>query len=113
MSKLKHFGPTLVVVGLPALLLIFRSMSILRSVWCGAIAGLAYLAGEELACVVPKSAMIGVAVVSVLGVVAAIVFGWLEFGVSLPVDFGNLAVIAVGVGIPAKAVVVQFRQATT
>lgn len=107
MNKLKHLGPTLLVAALPALLLVVRSMTALRAVFFGAVVGVSFLAGESLARAVPKPATLSLAICSYLGMGAAIGFGWLEFGAPVPVAFGNMALIAVVLGVPTRAYIVQ------
>jgi hypothetical protein len=82
-------------------------MTVLRAVWFGAVCGLSFLAGESLARALPRPAIIGLTIVSFLATAVAILFGWLEYGVSTPVDLGNIALIAVVVGVPVRALIVQ------
>ena len=107
MEKLKYLGPTLVVAMFPVLLLSFRSMMVVRAVFFSAVCGLSFLAGESLARVLPRSAIIGLCVVSVLGIVAVIASGWMAQDASVSGDLGKLALIAVAVGVPVRALIVQ------
>ncbi|MBU1048862.1 hypothetical protein KKG90_02445 [Candidatus Bipolaricaulota bacterium] len=107
MRILKHLAPTLIVATFPTLLLVFRSIRVLRVVFFAAVLGLAFLAGESIARVLPKPVTIGLAITSLLAMGAIVLLGWLEYGVSTPVDLGNLALIAVVVGVPVRAVIVQ------
>ena len=107
MSRLKHVVPTLVMVALPTLLLVVRSMTAVRAVFFGAVLGLSFLAGESLARVLPKPVTLALAICSCLGVGAAIALEWLRFGAPMPVAFGNMALLAVVVGVPTRAYMVQ------
>lgn len=107
MNRLKHLAPTLLMAALTAVLLLTRSMSIVKVVFFGAVLGLSFLAGESLARVLPKSVTLVLAICCTLGVAAAVAFGWVEFGSPVPVAFGNMALAAVVVGVPTRAYVVQ------
>jgi hypothetical protein len=107
MNRLKHLAPTLLMAALTAVLLLTRSMSIVKVVFFGAVLGLSFLAGESLARVLPKSVTLMLAICCTLGVGAAVAFGWVRFGSPVPVAFGNIALTAVAVGVPTRAYVVQ------
>jgi hypothetical protein len=107
MDKLKHLGPTFAVAMIPVLLLTFRSMMAVRAVFFGAVCGLSFLAGESLARVLPRAAIIGWCVVSALGIVVVIASGWMGQDASVPDSLGKLALIAVAVGVPVRALIVQ------
>jgi len=107
LHTLTHLGPVVIVISFPVVLLVFRSMSAVRIVFFTAVTTLAYLAGESLARVLPRPAIIAWAGMSVVGIVVAIALGVLEQGASVPVSLGRLALMAVALGIPLRAFVVQ------
>lgn len=107
MDKLKQLGPLAVVAMFPTLLLVLRSLTAVKIVFFAAVGGLAFLAGESVGRALPRPAIIAWSIISVLGIVVATSFGLLAQGPSLPVNLGKLALIAVVVGVPARALAVQ------
>ncbi|MBU1049880.1 hypothetical protein KKG90_07660 [Candidatus Bipolaricaulota bacterium] len=113
MTKLKHIGPLIIVAMIPALLLTFRSARMVQVVFFAAMLSLSYLAGESLAQILPRRVALGLAIVSVLAIAIAVASGWIRAGGSTPASFGALSLIAVAVGAPVKAVVVQRQSGQT
>jgi hypothetical protein len=111
MKKLQHLGPVFIVAAFPALLLTIQSTNILRAVWAAAMFGLAYMAGESLARALPRPAILGLAIISVGGIAATLLFRWLPYGADTPVDLGNIALVIVAIVVPLRAAITQHREA--
>ena len=111
MKKLQHLGPVFIVAAFPALLLTIRSANMLRILWGVAMFGLSSLAGESLARALPRAAILGLAVISVVGIATTLLFGWLTYGAPTPVDLGNIALVTVAIVVPLRAAITQWRKA--
>jgi hypothetical protein len=111
MKKLHHLGPVFIVAAFPALLLTTQSTNMLRILWGAAMFGLSSLAGESLAHALPRAAILGLVLVSVGGIAATLLFGWLTYGAPTPVDLGNIALLTVAIVVPLRAAITQHREA--
>ncbi|MCK5827418.1 hypothetical protein KAH43_02750, partial [Candidatus Bipolaricaulota bacterium] len=85
--------------------------NMLRILWGVAMFGLSSLAGESLAHALPRAAILGLVFISVGGITATLLFGWLTYGASTPVDLGNISLVAVSIVVPLRAAITQHREA--
>lgn len=110
MKRFQHLGPVFVVAAFPVLLLTFKSMNVLIVLWSAAMFGLSFLAGESLARALPCPVALGLAIISLGGIAATLLFGWLSYGAPTPVHFGNIALLNVATVAPLSAVFAQRRK---
>lgn len=110
MKKLTNLAPLFIMAAFPILLLTIQSMNTLRVLWGVAMFALSSLAGESLAHALPRAAILGLAVISVGGIAATLLFGWLTYGASTPIDLGNISLVAVAIVVPVRAAVIQYKE---
>ena len=111
MKKLRDFGPVLLVIAFPILLLTTQSTEVVRALWLGAMMGLSLKAAECLEHMVSRNVAWGLAIAGPVAIAAAILFGWLNYGpAGTPLDLGNLALIAVAIGMPVSALRIKYRK---
>jgi len=110
MKKLTNLVPLFIMAAFPILLLTIQSMNTLRVLWGVAMFALSSLAGESLARALPRAAILGLAFISVGGIAAALLFGWLSYGAPTPIDFGNIGLVAVAIVVPLRALITQYRE---